>query len=511
MPDPLKAHCMFVGSLITVLTMFIIAERFECSEFPKRMYVLPAKTSLLVLAQMLSGILTGILVYLAVAGMAWIILRVRWPFLGPSFFIAIFLAWNMAIMWFAPGLFFIKILPSLLIWGTLLVCIGKRYGIDSIPIHPAKMWTNVTLGELMTMALMGIGAYAIAVVGVSKERCGDSPEFRRIKEWLEKDVIGYLRKSNDFSGPTAAQIWFELRTKGHIFPIANAIIQLMILVAYLCVWRDGTEMVMLFAATVIVPIGCPFFVGAVAGSCSSPFEPKQMDSFRAIRPMSTQALANVMLKNGGFSILLTWLSWLASFVLLMICIHITGRSKEFFDIIADYYEMIGLGWLVFIFFFVAILSWTTMASSASKAMDNRWWITWLPRIVILAISLPLIYFHARGVITPPQYVTLFKTFCWTLGLYCFVRTILAFYKARHKRLIRNRIIGMAALSWLFILCLVSVYALWWQLQNAELGNNQFPQGLISEFCVIFMLAGLLMLPFAPLATAPIALSMSRSQ
>ncbi len=171
--------------------------------------------------------------------------------------------------------------------------------------------------------------------------------------------------------------------------------------------------------------------------------------------------------------------------------------------------MIGLGWLVFIFFFVGIFSWTTMASSASKAMDSRWWITWLPRIVILAISLPLTHFHARGMITSTQYVTLFKTFCWALGLYCFVRTILAFYKARNKRLIRNRIIGMAALSWI-ILCLVSVYALW-QLQNAGLGNNRFSQGLTSEFCVIFMLAGLLMLPFAPLATAPIALSLSRSQ
>jgi len=205
--------------------------------------------------------------------------------------------------------------------------------------------------------------------------------------------------------------------------------------------------------------------------------------------------------------------WLASFVLLVVFAHVKGHSREFFELIAGYYESIGLGRLVFICLFVTILSWTAMALGASRAMvaDSRW-IQWLPRLGILAISLPLIYFHSRGMITPAQYVTLIKTFCCVAGLYCWSRTILAFYRARKKRLISDRMIGVAALGWI-VLCLASAYALW-RLFDTGSGGDRLSQEFTPEysvaFMVVFMLAGLLMLPFAPLATAPLALARSRS-
>lgn len=518
-PDSLKAFCLFGLQLLLGLTWLITYYSSEFSSkvgFPTYMYVLPARTSILVSAQMLSGILTGIFVYLAIAGMAWTLLGIKWQLFGPSFFLAVFLAWNMTIVWSFPGLSVVKAVPSILIWATLLVWIGKRYGIDSMPMNPARMrmWTSVTLGELLTMTLLGVGAYVTAIVGVSLDRCGDSPELTRIKKWFEKDVlIGRSRNDSGFSGPVAAQMWFEIHTRGHLIPIANVFFQLVLLVVYLCGRHDGTDMIMLIIATVIVPVGCPFFVGTLAGYCGSPHEPTQMDSFRAIRPMSAQALVHVMLKNGALSVLLTWSGWLASMVLLVVCIHIKGHSKEFFDVIAGYYESIGLGRLVFIFFFVAILSWTAMALGASKAMAaGSRWIQWLPRLGILAIALPLIYFHSKGMITPTQYITLIKTFCCGVGLYCSSRTILAFYKARNKRLIRDRMIGLAASGWI-VLCLASAYALW-RLYDAGLGGDRLPQDFTPDyflaFMIIFMLAALLMLPFAPLATAPLALARSRS-
>lgn len=507
-PDSLKAFCLFGLQVLLGLTMLITYYSTEFSKkvgFPTYMYVLPARTSLLVSAQMLSGILTGILIYLAVTGMAWALLGIKWPLLGPSFFLAVFLAWNMTIAWSAPGLSIVKALPAVLIWVVLLVWIGKRFGIDSMPINPSKMWMSVTLGELLTMALLGVGAYVTAFVGVSLDRCGDSPELTRMKAWLEKDLlIGRSQNRRGFSSPAVAQMWFEMRTKGHLIPIANVCIQLLLLVAYVFGRHDG----LLIIASVFVPIGCPYFIGLLAGSCGSPQEPAQMDSFRAIRPMSAQALAHVMLKNGGVSVLLTWSGWLVSLLLFVACIHIKGHSGEFFGVIANTYERIGLGRLVFIFFFVAILSWTTMATAASKAMAGRHWIQWLPRLGVLAVALFLIYCHARGMITPAQYVMLIKTFCWIVGLYCSLRTILAFTRARKKRLIRDRMVGFAVIGWI-VFCLASAYALW-RLFDAGLGDNQLPREFIPVYSVVFLLVGLLMLPFAPLATAPLALAQSRS-
>lgn len=507
-PDSLKFFCPFGLQLLLGLTLFITYYTTEFSKkvgFPSRMYVLPAKTSLLVSAQMLSGILAGILIYLVVAGMARTILGAKWPLLGPSFFLAIFLAWNMTIAWSAPGLSIVKTLPAVLIWATLLVWIGKRFGIDSMPMNPSKMWMSVTLGELLTMTLLGVGAYFTAIVAVSLDRCGDSPVLAGIEEWLEKDIlVRNLRNDRGFSSPAAAQLWFEMRSKGHLIPIANVFIQLLLLVAYLCGKHDG----LLIVASVFVPVGCPYFLGLMAGSCGRPHEPAQMDSFRAIRPMSSQALAHVMLMNGGLNVLLTWSGWLVSLLLFVVCIYIKGHAGEVFGIIASYYARIGLARLVFIIFFIAILSWTTMAIAASRAMAGSRWIRWLSRLGILVVSLFLFYFHAHGMITPAQYAILIKIFCWLVGIYCSLRTIMAFYQARSRRLIGDRMIGFAITGWTG-LCFISGYALW-GLWAAGSTGDRLPQELIPLYSVAFMLAGLLMLPLAPLATAPLALTKSRS-
>ena len=88
-PDSLKSFCLFGLQLLLGLTLLITYYSTEFSKkvgFPARMYVLPARTSLLVSAQMLSGVLTGIVIYLAIVVMGWTLLGVRWPVLGPSLF-----------------------------------------------------------------------------------------------------------------------------------------------------------------------------------------------------------------------------------------------------------------------------------------------------------------------------------------------------------------------------------------------------------------------------------------
>jgi hypothetical protein len=69
-------------------------------------------------------------------------------------------------------------------------------------------------------------------------------------------------------------------------------------------------------------------------------------------------------------------------------------------------------------------------------------------------------------------------------------------------------IGFAAMGWI-ILCFVSAYT-FGRLFDAGASGDRFPQAFVPLYSVIFMFAGLLMLPFAPLATAPLALAKSRS-
>ena len=510
-PDTTKIHCLFGLQLLLGLTILIMAAGIERSNsgFPSRMFVLPAMTRFLVFAQMLSGMLLGVLVYLAVAGMAWTILGAKWPLLGPSFFVAVFLASNMAILWFGPELSIVKAPPAILIWAALLVWLGKRYGIDSMPIHPLKLWTHVTLVEFLTMALLGVGAYGIALAGVSMDRRGDSPEFKKGTEWLEKDIlVGSLGGGRGFSGPTAAQIWFEGRERGHLFPAANALIQLIVLVACICGLLDGTGMAYLLVATALLPLGCPFFAGLLTGACGSARGSSQVDSFRAIRPMSTQALANVMLLSGGLSVLYTWLIWLVSFALLTMYAYVTGRSEAFFAVMSGYPEMIGLGWMLFMGFWVLVLSWTGMASTASTAMTGKPWVFWLPSAGALAIGLAILYCHAQGMLAPSHYIVLIETAIWALGLWCFSGTILAFYFARRKRLVSDRTIRWAVLSWV-TLCTVAGYA-GWQLYIAMVEKSELPLGLGLDYALVIAVAGFLMLPVAPLATAPLALAWNRS-
>ena len=116
----------------------------------------------------------------------WNAMAVPWAF----FIHCAILAVNMTFFWFGPELSIEKVLPAILIWAALLWWIGKRYGIDSMPIHPSTFWTQVTISEWLTIALLMAGAYGIAVLGgVSMDRRGESLEFKKGKEWLGKDIL----------------------------------------------------------------------------------------------------------------------------------------------------------------------------------------------------------------------------------------------------------------------------------------------------------------------------------
>jgi hypothetical protein len=144
--------------------------------------------------------------------------------------------------------------------------------------------------------------------------------------------------------------------------------------------------------------------------------------------MSSTALAHVMLRNGGLSVLLTWLGWLAVFLLLPVYVNVAGHAGEFSGALTGAYEKTGLGRLVLIGSTVALLFWTAMALGAAGAMSDRRWTPWIPRVAVIGFALSLVYLRARDMLAPAQYVTLSKSFCWVAGSWCSVTTLLAFYR-----------------------------------------------------------------------------------
>ncbi len=203
--DPLNLHCLIGIQILFGLTFLILATGIERSNtgFPNRMFVLPANTAFLVFAQMLSGMLAGDVHIRGHSGNGvdnpWNAMAVPWAFIihcaipGGEYDVLLVLG---------PELSIEKVLPAILIWAALLWWIGKRYGIDSMPIHPSTYWTHVTISEWLTIVLLMTGVYGNRGGWSFNGPAGRIP---RIQEGKRMVGEGYL---NRISGrkPTVLQL-----------------------------------------------------------------------------------------------------------------------------------------------------------------------------------------------------------------------------------------------------------------------------------------------------------------
>lgn len=496
----LRFHYNYCLPLFAFIVWLPLACHFGSNRrfgFADRYYTLPVATWILVACHMIPAMVTAALLYAVVAGCGYLVFGTPWPLWGPMMFAATAVACTHAIAWWLIGTHLLRLAASAAAAVALAWWFMSRYGAGLFPLTgPTRMWSTITTAEVLTMAGATAIAYFIAVTAVRRDRCSDHEAWPKWLAWGKEltgaDILPAGR--GRFRSPVAAQLWWEWRERASIAPMAAAIAAAGILVCYEFGVIDATKSLTHIAAlALILPITAAFFIGVATGSLG---RHARIGCFMATRPLSNAMLSAVACKAGAVSILATWLVLVPGVLLLAARMALGGHGAA---VIAACEEGVtrlheaGL-WQVT---GVLLVGWTALGLGASLGLTGRFWlfglfgVLWYAGMIIFGIAG---YLGATDRI-PARLVELFwAALPWAIGIVFLSTTVWAFVAARRRALVSRRILVLAPAAWL-LLCYI------W-------GVTQFSTESASASRVAAFL-GLLALPLAPLATAPLALYWNR--
>ena len=480
------------------------------------LYTRPISTWALVTWRLLPAMVTVAFLYLVSAGCEYVANGAVWPLLGPALFCATFVACMLAVVWLMTNTSVLQLIACCVVGVPLGVWLSARYRLEGAPINltiPGRMWSGPTAGELVTMGLLMVAAYLVAVYGVARDRRGDCDGWYRLKAWYARLADLVPTRRGPFHSPAAAQFWFEWRIKGLLSPGVAACCIAVCLVCYAFGGIDADHSLeVLVVLTVMVPPGAAFFVGLLLGHCNPSSLAIDIGVFRATRPVGNTAFAGVVLKTGMLSILITWAVCLAGLLLAAGLFYVAGDGETAmrgWREIAESTQSAGLwsaaegfriGYVALLGGMLLLAVWTALGLGACATLTGR---SWLLLSLFFLAPVALIAFK----LLPTAMANLVKSSApWIVGVACLLGTAWTFVAARRRRLISPRGPWFAAGAWV-VLCAGLGWGCWTMLASArEAGGSK---AMILEPASIALWLGILALPLAPLAAAPLALAWNR--
>ena len=472
--------------------------KFQC--FPAHLYVKPVRTWVLVAWQMLLPAVAIILLYLISVGCARILLGIVWPLAGPMLLLAVAVACTQAIFWSMAGFPILRFGACLLVLGPLHIWFFCRYnpswGYPNFS-HLAKIWSSLTVVELLTLLSYLTVAYIVAVVGVSRDRRGDCvgwPGFWEPLGRVRELLPGVQRP---FSSTAAAQFWREWNEKDWTVPAGCGIIVTGIILLNALYVGGAKNTINAFIGLSPVGLGVPFFAGLISGQCGRKF---RIDDFKATLPVSNSRLSAMILRPGAVSLLSALSVYIAGLLLMIGWLFMAGEGRmvtQGWHSAVNTVHEFGYGNTVLLVAVGIIIGWGLMGLGASLTFTGRPWVVWGFWLVICSVGpafMALDTLHTLNLIPFGIAPAIWSGAPWIIGTGFLLGTAWAFFAARRRYLIASRTLCLGLGLWL-ILC-ISVGLMW--LSRAEPGLS-----------TIVLVMGLLSLSVAPLATAPLALAWNR--
>jgi len=505
----LVQYLFLLMELISLGILVIIQYSKKKTEigFPPGLFTEPVPTWFLVLCHMLLGVLSVLLVLGCAIGIIYLHTGSLWPVLGPCLFLALVVTWMQALTWSCAGH------PSLhTILGGLLILVfaqgfGECYGISTLLVGlPRHGWTPTLATHPLMLGLGIAGAYILALLGVTRDRCGDRLNLAWIKQsrWPQ---IRSAKKHRNFQSPVAAQCWFENRRVGRSVLVCNLFVITLILgLGFSGVLRSRTTetcAALFWILAVVNLMFYPTLLGIVLGQQGGPY--LTMDPFKAIQPVSNAQLMGVYCRTAlgiilkgwvvyfvGMGILLSWLFLHGGrepinlfFATMRILSQAVDQPESPWHSIRFVISLRGLG-------FVCV--WAGFALTASLLFTGRRWVvlgtvtgSWA--VVVLWDILCGIGLIPQGIVEAVQ-----STLPWFFGL-GFLSVTTAFFVLARRKSITHRIMPWVGLALWITFCIIGVA-----------GDIVKLNGPASNLILVL---GLLTWPVAPLAIAPLALAWNR--
>ena len=479
-PSTILMHTVTVQINLFLFATAVIAALSPTS----RLYTFPISTASLVGWHMVLGMIAVAVEMAATIAILNMCFGLGWRPLGPTLFAGAMFAAMLASLWLAeksgwlPVAFGAAMIPMCL-WFK------ARYGpLFSTPNH---YWTEVTFGDAATLAVVPIGAYVVGVFGVTRNRCGSPPYSIGLMAWLQRVFAFGPQTELAFRNPLRAQLWFEWRTKGAAMPGIVGMGLFMGFGIWLLSSRNANA-----ALRRMYRRRCDVADCRVAGRV----RPRQRRSRRRRhpdRPIPGDPPAH-QYTTGQHDLEDNRQERLSRLAAL-------GRRPV--DRLRDAAGAASqparvtlpapLGWWCVP---VALVGdWTAAGLMLTLVLTGRQ--NLLGGVIFAAITLAIGLMLFQKTVLSPQAGEYFSRGLAAFGGLVFVlTTTVALVAANRRQLISRRMLSAAVAAWI-VLC--SLGALFW------------PPLAVERFALYALIAGLLALSVAPLATAPLAIAWNRTR
>ena len=164
-----------------------------------------------------------------------------WPLWGPALIAAMACACLQAAVWGLRGSPVLqKVACFALAWLLMYWLETRRYPVESGAVM-RETWPAVTPLEATVLVLAIAAAYVLAVLGLVRDRRGDTVTLKSLYAWLPAIASTSVSETSDFASPSEAQFWFEWRRPGRYVPLLIGSVALGLALVCLSPWAPRGE------------------------------------------------------------------------------------------------------------------------------------------------------------------------------------------------------------------------------------------------------------------------------
>jgi hypothetical protein len=479
------------GGLVPFVIWIPVILSFASWTAIRRHYTLPVTTARLVVWSLANGAAAATATYLATAWVLNGVLRADWPLALPALCsLAVYVGFQALLWWIGPSRGLVFLLAMILI--ALLMAVGRLSAIQSSQFVPAEFpraWTDLSVGQISLWLGVLIVSYVLAINGVARDRRGGAWSLAWLAgAWaavLEGVPSWRYRTSgrSQFRSASSAQFWLEWRTKGRLVPLTVAGLVLTLWISFWLMAFESYRVKLVNESLTAMLLVLSPLIGIFFG-CSSK-KSFDLQSFAATRPLSDRELASAVLRNAAASLLSTTFLWLVGSSLMLpeewraICQGGEGSWGQFHHLC----KVVPL---------MLLMSWTGVGLGTALGLA-RAWLVGCAGVGTGAAFLSFLWaIGSAPRLTAEFLLVLVAWMCWG-------GTVAAFIVARRWRLVSTPGIVGCLLGYLVVLG----YA------HVVLGYAFPATDAYAHLAMQLAGAGFSVLPLAPFAAAPLALSWNR--
>ena len=454
-------------------------------KIPDQLYVKPVSSRFLVAIYFVLSILSAILIHLIAVLLYRFVGHLDWPVIIPMIFLISIILWAYAAFWsFSDA-------PFLCMTATSIVC-GFMTMFFSEFIFKRQVSLQYFLLNIMPyLFVIDIVAFLISFRAIKHARYGEKLRSADFWERLYLRLKILLPGKNwQLKTPQKAYFWLLFRSGGLLIPDMNL---LFILIAVLVfVFMPEPEKIQAVKECMIAFAFINLFMFPFLGALMAHQEDKSFGvSFNiAARPISDRSTVVTVLKVFITSYIIGWIIYFIGLAIILTLLTTTGHLNPSDISISELQHIIpGFSFPKILFYPLGI--WAAIGLTGSLFMSGRKWPIFSFFSVLFILPIIISLTNAFGGKTLNL---IFKySLIWLFAFGSIGGTLLAMKSAARKSLLPSSFAGILIAGYI-ICCIIGL-----------LLNLDFAHGLTNSA----LLCGLIALPFAPFATAPLAIYWNR--